>query len=138
MKRAATIVALLSFFSVLGSAQEHPEWYSTGLLNGRYWTSLDERAKAFYLAGYRDGLVVGVGSTGLAEAGEIWERLRRGRFPIALIISDVVKGVDKFFSEAENLRFPIVDAVGLFARKAAGASQGEIDLQMAGLRRRFP
>jgi hypothetical protein len=138
MKRAATIVALLSFWSVLGSAQEHPEWYSAGLLNGRYWTSLDERAKAFYLAGYRDGVVVGVGSTSLAEAGEIWERLRRERFPVTLIISDVVKGIDKFFSEPGNVRFPIVDAVGIFARKAAGASQGEIDLQMAGLRKQFP
>ena len=103
-------------------AQEHPEWYSAGLLNGRYWTSLNETAKAFYLAGYRDGLVVGAGSTSLAEPGEILERLGRARFPVTLVISDVVKGVDKFFSEPENLRFPIVDAVGIFARKAAGAS----------------
>lgn len=119
-------------------AQEHPEWYSAGLLNGRYWTSLNETVKTFYLAGYRDGLVVGAGTTTLAEPGEILERLGRARFPVTLVISDVVKGVDKFFSEPENLRFPIVDAVGLFARKAAGASQGEIDLQMAGLRKQFP
>ena len=66
------------------------------------------------------------------------ERLGWARFPVTLVIADVVKGVDKFFSEPENLGFLIVDAVGIFARKAAGASQGEIDLQMARLRKKTP
>jgi hypothetical protein len=131
MRRAAVIVVLLSFFSVLGSPQDHPVLFSKGEFNGRFWTTLNHLAKIAYVDRYRNGITLAHSFTKNEDHLEVFAMPD-------LPNEDVLKGVDKFFAEPEKLRFPITPALFIFSLKVAGTSQKDIDLQMDILRKQFP
>jgi hypothetical protein len=132
MKRAAAIVALLSFFSVLASARDHPEFFSKDLHNGRFWRALNETQKIFYISGYREGISIGL------RAANTKPETAQTYLPFNLPNGDIVKGVDKFYSKPENLRFPIKEALSIFSAKVNGASEELIDQAMDLLRKQYP
>ena len=50
---------------------------------------------------------------------------------------DVLKGVDRFYEEPENLTFPVLYALEVFALKVNGATQSEIEKNLAERRQRI-
>lgn len=115
-------IGFLAFAVVLcSSAQVASVDKTSGAVNGRYWTSLDEAFKAFFLAGYLQGT--------FANASI---QLNDG-LP-ATVIGDMEKGLDRFYAEPENLRFPVSAALWIFAMKVEGKPQTEIDRTMARFR----
>lgn len=81
-------------------------------LNGRFWSRLPEEFnhhyKLYFVLGY-------------CESGEC---------PVQPNYGEIVKGIDKFYDEPENLRLPIFLAMRVFAMKVAGAKATEIEAVM--------
>ena len=47
----------------------------------------------------------------------------------------MVKGLDRFYEEPENLAFPVSYALQIFTIKVSGASQAEVETRIAQFRR---
>jgi hypothetical protein len=92
-----------------------------GGLNGRFWERLKPSDRLWFIIGVHEGLNI----TGISEAATM-----RLYFP-DIPYGDILKGVDRFYAEPENLRFPVVYALKIFALKVNGATQSEIDKDLA-------
>ena len=57
----------------------------------------------------------------------------RSTFP-DVPFGDIVKGVDRFYQEPENLTFPVNYALEIFTLKVNGSTQAEIEKKIAGYR----
>src|ERR1700679_189681 len=87
---------------------ERNEMHTGGVMNGRAWTALTAGDKLSYLFGYADHWQVATAfenvhryaDHGITDSEEGW-------FPLSLPWTDIAKGVDRFYQEPENLRFPI-------------------------------
>jgi hypothetical protein len=89
-----------------------------GALNGRYWTSLTDNMQTFFLVGYLDAH--------FAYAPPFLNN----SLP-ATVIGDIQKGLDRFYQDPENLRFPISAALRIFAMRVEGKSQPQIDSMLS-------
>ena len=68
---------------------------------------------------------------GLAFAKPSDEKVYFPRAPYG----DIVKGLDSFYQEPENLIFPINNGLRIFTMKVNGATQAEVAAEVAELRR---
>jgi len=112
-----------------------------GKANGRYWQSLSTTSKLDFLVGFGEGYSAAapsgipwdlrqmVGEAKVAAATKALEASRslKWYFPEKLSYGEVVKGVDRFYEDPENIRLPITDALEIFTRKVNGATQAELD-----------
>jgi hypothetical protein len=85
---------------------------TNGQLNGRFWTTLTNNEKLFFVLGYCE------------LRPPPWECPSKTEF------GDIVKGIDRFYQEPENLRLPVIFAADIFKLKVAGAKTSEIEAVM--------
>ena len=85
-------------------------------------------------AGFHKGFTVDGQIT--ARRLETGKKLLKAYFPVTLSFSDIVKGVDEIYEDTANLILPIVDTMEIFALKASGAAQTQVDAKLAELRER--
>ena len=110
MRRLILILAL----ATCASAGDEP-WQTNGKVNGRYWTGIDDMQKLAYLVAYK-------------EASEAYHQSDTGYFPCSpVILGDILKGIDRIYSDPENLVLPVVDALWIFTAKTRGSSPREIE-----------
>jgi hypothetical protein len=98
---------------------------TNGAANGRFWANLSSTSKLYFILGFEEAM-------GLASPDS--EALYLAKSPI---YGDVVKGLDRFYQEPENLMIPISDGLIIFQIKANGATQAEVETKMAVIRRRI-
>jgi hypothetical protein len=94
-----------------------------GGLNGRFWETLTPSDRLWFIIGLHEGL-------------EYAEARMPSYFP-GVPYGDVLKGVDRFYEEPENLTFPVLYALEVFALKVNGATQSEIEKNLAERRQRI-
>ena len=104
----STAIALLLVISLAPAcyAVDADNDRSNGHFNGRFWSGLNNNSKAAFILGYCEGA---------------------SDCPIQPTFGDIVKGVDKFYQEPENLRLAIRSAIRVFALKVAGANASDIE-----------
>jgi hypothetical protein len=129
------VVVVLGVVAPFGHAQQaNMENLKTkGLINGRFWTlwkhALDvappEKKQA---ASERDDNWKTAFLFGYCEAAVTLP------CPPQLQFDEIIKGIDKFYQEPENLRFPFVLALRVLVLKVTGAKATEIDAAMAAAR----
>jgi hypothetical protein len=87
-----------------------------GLLNGRFWNRFGDLggngSKLFFVIGYCEGAA--------SAPSDI-------RCPKQLEFGEILKGIDKFYQEPENLRLPFIVAVQILRMKVEGAKAFEIE-----------
>jgi hypothetical protein len=106
-----TAILLASFCHAHQSSVE--DQHTKGLLNGRFWNDFGNyQAKLFFVLGYCEG------ATGAASFL---------RCPKQLEFGEIVKGIDKFYQEPENLRLPFIVSIQILRMKVEGAKATEID-----------
>jgi hypothetical protein len=118
MKKLAWIMLLF----VLPCLSQTDIKRTDGGLNGRFWDTLSSTSKLFFIMGFDDAI------------GTVYPNSERVYFS-KVPYSDIVKGVDRFYQEPENLMFPVSDALQIFTIKANGATQAEVEAKMAEFRR---
>jgi hypothetical protein len=112
MLKCSAILLLLGA-SVAPAQKSDIDDHRTGdLLNGRFWMILKPNDKLVFVLGYCE-----------AAAGAY-------ACPTQSEFVEIVKGVDRFYQEPENLRIPFVTAERVFAMKVAGATTTEIEAIM--------
>jgi hypothetical protein len=115
LKRATLLLLAAALLATFCHAQKSStdDQKTNGLLNGRFWTVLGDSSKLVFVLGYCEAAVgLAVPCPSQSEFGEI------------------VKGIDRFYQEPENLRLPFMTAQRVFAMKVAGASATEIEAVM--------
>jgi len=119
MKPALILLAL----TLLSVAQEKPAIppFTNGMCNGRHWQVFMDKGN--YLVGFLDGLRAARSPS-------------RPYIPEPLSMVELVKAVDRFYQEPENLAIPVPEALRIVALKANGAPQSEIDSVSAAARRK--
>ena len=133
-------------------AAQGQQMTTLGAMNGRAWTGLSAVPKGLYVVGFFEGsrsitatIWLACQMAPLFPPGEhqpviadfcksLSDLTTAGELPKGAAYDDVVKGVDVFFSQPENLRFRVLDAIGIFIMRANGKSQAEIDRAMAQIR----
>ena len=91
------------------------------LLNGRSWNRTSDSGKINFVLGY----VEAIEALGDNDAMTTVPNVQ---------IKEIVKALDGFYTEPENLPFRIVDAIYIFAAKSAGLRQSEIEELMRAMR----
>ena len=56
--------------------------------------------------------------------------------PATMSFGEIVKGMDRFYEEPENLILPVIEAMEIFTLKANGASPDRVEKKLAGFRER--
>ena len=102
-------------------AQTSENEQTLGGLNGRFRERLKPSDRLLFILGLHEGLNI----PGSSEQANM-----RSYFP-DVPYGDILKGVDRFYEEPENLLFPVVYALKIFALKVNGATQAEIDKELA-------
>jgi hypothetical protein len=103
------------------------------------WCGSQEVAKllTLWLAGH-PLILPQVGSP---RAAYLWKRVQKGtgergqthllpRFPPVPEFGEIIKGIDRFYQEPENLRVVLFSATKVFAMKVEGATATEIEAAM--------
>jgi hypothetical protein len=89
---------------------------TVGQLNGRFWQGMPPGPiKTAFIVGFGEGI-------GFA-------RPQAKDFP-SVPYGDIVKGLDRFYQEPENLIFPIGYALEVFTMKVEGATQSDIEKKL--------
>jgi len=65
--------------------------------------------------------------------GDVVQDLRH-YFPSTMTFGEIIKGLDRFYEEPENLILPVIDGLELFTLKANGVTQEAIDTKAAAFR----
>jgi len=73
------------------------------LINGRFWNSSSKDGKMMYVSGALDGIRITQQSNGLPD-----------RFPKHSTVGDYIKEVDKLYNEGENVKIPVIWAIGYY------------------------
>jgi hypothetical protein len=105
------------------------------LVDGNYWLALDQAKKEIWLRAYVEGVVitelrVAIQPQNLDAEGNskpwpfygVYENL----VPREMTWGDAVRAVDKFYSERDNLRILVSNALELEAMRARGEAEEEI------------
>lgn len=117
------LILALVLLSIPAYSQGTDTDRTNGGVNGRFWMSLSETSRLFFLMGFDEAM-------GLANPfGE------KEYFSKDAPYGDVVKGLTRFYEEPENLRFPVSDALQIFQMKVNGATQSEIEARLIQMRR---
>jgi hypothetical protein len=90
MKKQGLALFLFLFHAFLKIALSEP----TGGVNGRFWHTLSSTSKLYFLYGFDEAM-------GLAKPYD--DKL----YFANVSYGDIVKGLDRFYQEPENLMFPI-------------------------------
>lgn len=106
----STAIALLLVGSLATScyAADVNNERTNGHFNGRFWTGLSDTSKTMFVLGYCD-------AAGTSDC------------PKQPTFGDIVKGIDRFYQEPENLRLAIMSAIHVFALKVTGAKASDIE-----------
>lgn len=115
LKSTALLTLLMIVLATSCYAADISDQRSNGSLNGRFWTHLNQHEKLTFVLGYCEGAPI---------------------CPPQPTFSDIVKGIDRFYQEPENLRLTFASALRIFSLKVAGAKMSEIEAAMS-LARQF-
>jgi hypothetical protein len=105
------------------SANQERLQKTAGRLNGRFWATMDETSKLYFLTGFREALRV----AGVEDAGQ-------ARYLSGATFGEIVTGLDQFYKDPANAAIPAMDAIEVFASKVKGATPESLAQQIAMLR----
>ena len=147
MKRC---IILATLALVIGLNVHASDDRTGGYLNGRFWNQTPPDARIIYVAGLRDGLDRGIGQA-VSYMKSIWKNYGQCSSPTAtvnitepvvkseylasLTYSDIVKALNKFYAEPENILIPIVEAQRIVIMTFDGESDREVKEATSYLRR---
>jgi hypothetical protein len=119
-----TLMLLLTF-SALGNAQDHPEWYTDGHYNGRFWLLMGEGQKNSYVEGYYEG----VSAAALSPCSDVVaaKKTQDALTTPTLTRREVVKALDAFYATPENGPILIINAMIYVGMKASGSSAQNLE-----------
>ena len=110
-------------------------WKTGGAWNGRFWRQLNADEKRVFLFGYTDG----VEQVTIAASGGSFERYKQVNklfWARALTIDEVRSALNGFYDTPENSPISISSAIGVISKRSEGASETELQKDIADLRAR--
>lgn len=105
-RTAATLFLLFLTLTICCFAADGDNQTTGGRWNGRLWTFMEHSERLGFALGYCDA---------------------SSACPSQTTNGELVKGIDRFYQEPENLRLPIATALRVFTMKVAGAKASEIE-----------
>jgi len=117
MKCALLLVVLSLAIPCQAQKPNIEDHFTKGTLNGRFWNSLPEDSRLWFILGYCEG------------TSQFWLAC-----PTEVENGELVKGIDRFYQEPENLRLPVITAMAVFTQKVRGASPTLIESLMKAAR----
>src|SRR5271157_2373295 len=109
MRKSVILFALAVILPCFAQAPDVER--TNGGANGRFWANLSSTSKLFFIVGFDEGI-------GIAAPFSEQKYFAKGT-----PYGDVVKGLDRFYQEPENLMIPISDSLVIFQLKVNGATQ---------------
>jgi hypothetical protein len=106
-------------------------YLTLGLVNGRLWVHLSDQEKTVFLLGSNDALYRLALESNAKTYSEVPESLK----PPPLQFAEVVRELDRFYSEGSNGPIPIENARLYIKRKAYGDSPQQLEMLLADLRK---
>jgi len=139
------IFALFLLMTLACKAQPPDIQKTNGELNGRFWESLSDANKTFFIVGYSEAAntarILPFLGTAVAKGGKVdyqGNKLLRNTiellFPENVIFADVIKGLDRLYAEPENLPLAISSAMRVLAMKFRSDKAEDIDAELRRLR----
>jgi hypothetical protein len=132
------IKSVVMAFLVFGGGVLHAadDMRTDGYRNGRFWGRMSADARIIYVVGLTDGLDRGIREgvnvadswcsayKGLSKTGAVSliQGIANSGFLTDVTFSDVVKAIDKFYAEPENVLIPIVGAQHIVVMGFVGES----------------
>jgi hypothetical protein len=106
-------------------------------VNGRSWEKLDYAGKLGFVCGLFDGLTLFWSAAEAGKRADLDSVYHSLSVPTSLTVGDIVKGIDDFYSDAENARLPAICAYLYFAFKSRGESGESLDKRLMLWRKMF-
>jgi len=156
MKQSAALMVATLLWCAAGQAQRapereppqaqtpHPEYWSHGNPNGRYWRNLRIDEKILWLIAYRQGLEDATFDSIQDQhpdadvqtvVGKLKDKMAATLYPPSLTVEEVGMSLETFFATPENRPIPIRYALTMICFKAAGMTQATLDEVVSHLRR---
>jgi len=138
-KQRLQLTMLICALALAGSLRAQDQKLASittiGLSNGRFWMFMDDRQRTCYLVGYQDHKIV-FGDLPVPACDACAGEKEKDWWP-TLTVGEILKGLDNFYGEPENLSLPIRFALRILAMKVAGKPQPEIEGWLTTYRRYF-
>jgi hypothetical protein len=106
-----------------------------GAWNGRFWKQLSAEEKRVFLFGYSDGVEQVTIAAG-AGSFERYKQINKMFWASALTIDEVRSALNVFYETPENSPISISNAIYLISKRSEGASEAELQKEIADLRAR--
>jgi hypothetical protein len=101
-----------------------------GFRNGRYWNTLDDNLRTFYLVGYFEGFGKALREFLTPTTKERVLAIEASNVP-GVGHGEILTAVSRFYAEPENLNIPIWRAIRVVTLKSAGRPAREVEAEMS-------
>jgi hypothetical protein len=146
MKRFLLSLFVISF--ALAQDKENDETRTTVWLNhkgyvvsnGKGWKELDTQSKIMYLNGIEEGVrlfLLNATSGEYKKSTGVLFKVENNLIISGFHFSDLVEQVNDFYSDASNLRIPVIEAYAYTVRKMKGDTPQELQLFQSLLRKKY-
>lgn len=127
---------LVIAFAVISLATAYAEdsTVTNGKPNGRAWNAWSPDAKAGYIRGYSEGVLIGCAV--YAFDMKCVEKAEAS-FPQRMNFGEIAEAVDQFFADVSNVRIPIRWGVPWVLRKLVGSNVRELEVELSTMRKQW-
>lgn len=142
--RMPKIAALALLAAAVCGAQIPDDQKTLGALNGRFWMSLDQPVKTYFIVGYSEAIQNQEAMPFLALAAHDCAPTAKGMstladaaaltFPANGVSGDVIKALDRLYGEPENLSLSLPLAFRVISMKFRSDKPEDIDAELRRLR----
>jgi hypothetical protein len=139
------LLALLCVLCVLGSRADAAttdeklvsKFVGKNWVNGRSWEKLDYSGKLGFVCGLFDGITLFWAAAEAGKKGDLEPVYHGLSVPSSLTVGDVVKGIDEFYEDADNIKLPATCAYLYYAYKSRGDSHESLEKRRTVWRKMF-
>ena len=147
MKSSVVALSVLllaaSRFIVIAQGRTATEYFTRGMVNGRFWESIPDAGKTLYLEGARDGqwgmldLLLNRSSP-LADSCQNAVKKAFDTFQVSgFKVKDYLIEVDEFYREKANITIPVMSTLTFISVKFRGWSKADLDAYVENLRKMY-
>jgi hypothetical protein len=109
---------------------------TSGMINGRFWSTLTEGGKLGWVLGYEEGITAATANAASDTACATRANGLYASYGSHLSLGEMVRGIDHFYQDTpENAPVAVASALHYVILKASGASQSTLDIAASALRK---
>jgi hypothetical protein len=143
-RRGLALAVLCPLLAGSAFAQESvtpSQTMTSGFLNGRGWNNWTRDFKIGFTMGLNEGYVVGLmkaeKAVGITPDAVKSIDAIGDQITMAISIGEIMKQIDNFYGDPQNLEIPINNAYVVIARKVKGEKDDSIQALIVSLRKEF-